>query len=123
MLQYNTTDQILSRDRISAAAGGYNHFGQALSHVLQAAGEGEDGHDLTRNCDVKLGLQHKMCFKAAVDPAIVLNTVCVSLNITKKSKPTSLVYPFSVGDWPMVIFLRNRSFVSSTAEKKNPVDI
>lgn len=30
---------------------------------------------------------------------------------------TSLVYPFSVGAWPMVIFLRNRSFVSNTEVK------
>lgn len=27
---------------------------------------------------------------------------------------TSLVYPFSVGDWPIVIFLKNRSLVSNT---------
>lgn len=31
---------------------------------------------------------------------------------------TSLVYPFSVGDWPIVIFLRNRSLVSNTEVKQ-----
>ena len=32
---------------------------------------------------------------------------------------TSLVYPFSVGDWPIVIFLRKRSLVSNTKSKHN----
>jgi hypothetical protein len=30
------------------------------------------------------------------------------------SKPVSRVWPFSVGFWPMVIFLKNRSFISTT---------
>lgn len=34
------------------------------------------------------------------------------------SLSTSLVNPFSVDDWPIVIFLRNRSLVSSTARTR-----
>lgn len=51
------TDQVLRGDGLSVAAGRHHHLGQALPHVLQAAGEGEDGHDFTGHRNVKLGLQ------------------------------------------------------------------
>lgn len=51
-----STDQVLCGDGLSTAAGGHHHLGQALPHVLQAAGEGKDGHDFTGHRDVKLGL-------------------------------------------------------------------
>lgn len=51
------TDQVLRGDGLSVAAGGHDHLGQTLPHVLQAAGEGEDGHDFTGHRDVKLSLQ------------------------------------------------------------------
>lgn len=51
------THQVLRGDGLSIAAGGHDHLGQTLPHVLQAAGEGEDGHDFTGHRDVKLSLQ------------------------------------------------------------------
>ena len=41
------------------------------------------------------------------------STAMISL-ATVMSNPVSRVYPFSVGFWPIVIFLRNRSFISTT---------
>lgn len=54
-----TTDQVLGGDWLSAAAGGHDHLGQTLTHVLQAAGEGEHRHDFTGHRDVKLGLEDR----------------------------------------------------------------
>ena len=51
------TDQVLCGDGLPAAAGAHNHLGQALSHVHQAASEGEHRHYLTGDGDVKLGLE------------------------------------------------------------------
>lgn len=53
------TDQVLGGDGRSSAAGGHDHLGQTLTHVLHAAGEGEHRHDLTGHCDVKLSLENR----------------------------------------------------------------
>lgn len=42
---------------MTAAAGGHDHLGQTVTHVLQTAGEGEHRHDFTGHRDVKLGLK------------------------------------------------------------------
>lgn len=54
--QLQTTDQVLSGDGLSTAAGGYDHLSQTLTHVLQAGGQRQDSHYFTGHCDVKLGL-------------------------------------------------------------------
>lgn len=51
------THQILGGDGISPPTGGYDHLSQALPHILQAAGEGENCHNFAGHSDVKLGLE------------------------------------------------------------------
>lgn len=57
--ELQNTDQVLSGDGLSAAAGGYDHLSQTLTHVLQAGGQCQHSHDFTGHCDVKLGLLDK----------------------------------------------------------------
>lgn len=54
-----TTDQVLGGDWLSTAAAGHNHLCQTLTHVPQAAGEGEHCHDFAGHRYVKLGLVDK----------------------------------------------------------------
>lgn len=59
MKELQTTDQVLSCDGLSTAAGGYDHLRQTLTHVLQAGGQRQHSHYFTGHCDVKLGLLDK----------------------------------------------------------------
>mmetsp|Transcript_10087 Transcript_10087/g.42921 ORF Transcript_10087/g.42921 Transcript_10087/m.42921 type:complete len:393 (+) Transcript_10087:1070-2248(+) len=52
-------------------------------------------------------------FSMSFNPVVIASTAIISL-ATVMSKPVSRVWPFSVGFWPMVIFLKNRSFISTT---------
>lgn len=59
MKELQTTDQVLSGDGLSTAAGGYDHLSQTLTHILDAGGQCQDSHYFTGHCDVKLGLLDK----------------------------------------------------------------
>ncbi len=47
--------QVFSGDGFALAVGADHHRAQALAHIGQAGGQGQDGHDLAGDGDIKAG--------------------------------------------------------------------
>lgn len=110
------TYQVISCNWFPFRVAGHHHFPQSCSHIFKTSCQRQNGHDFTGDSDVKLALKSTItsCVETFQWKEKIFFSRSKIENGCLRANDTSLVWFFSVGDCPTVIFLRNLSLVSTT---------